>query len=498
MVAVGASVMAWRLTSPRISGPDEGIYLAAARALSRGAGYSQPFLPATLAQTKYPPLYAALLTIPDALVRPGPGDLTPYKVVNAVAFGAVVLLTAIVLARERMPTAWVLAGAALAGTAPALVSFVDLIATDLLFAGFVIALLAIVRSPLTRGQAVVLGAVASLAVLTRLVGVALGIGLVWHLVASSRLKDAWLAIATVTGTCALWWSWRLAAATDVGPLEVYYVAYEPSAWQWLWYRPWHSLELVWTNLITYPTLVPAVFGWPMTWMAIAASGAATYGLRSLDPARRALLVRIALVYAMGTIGHPYAVDRYLLPAVPLAVVGLVRAAGGVRDTLARAALTGLLLLIAAGHVAWLIRYSGRPPQHVHAAFGRPLNFAWDGLAETLTFLRERTSPDAVVAAARESIVHLYANRRAIRPTIHLPETWSYIHERELTAAEAAVIVRAEYRRLGVSYLMISPSLEDVEGRFADAVVEAAGLTLYPVVFTSRDGRHRVYDVGKLP
>jgi hypothetical protein len=70
-----------------------------------------------------------------------------------------------------------------------------------------------------------------------------------------------------------------------------------------------------------------------------------------------------------------------------------------------------------------------------------------------------------------------------------------VHERRFQSPKAiARIVAAEYDRLGVSYILVSPPLQDVEGFFGQAVLDQLhlGSEATPLVFASDDGSHRIY------
>lgn len=492
LLAVATGAAAWAHTSARVSGPDEGIYVATASSIAGAFEYTQPFLPRPLPQTKYPPFYPLLLAGAGGATSFQPSDLRVLKSVNAIALAAITLLTMALVRDERAGAAWMIAAGALAGTAPALVSFVDVIATELVFTALLVAMLVAIDDDPSTPHVVVAAILASLALLTRLVGVALGIALIWHLARTRGWRGALPAVLVVGSTLAGWMAWRQAAFPDSGLLEAYYLSYETSAWQMMTSRPAEALDILWANAHVYPALAPMVFGWPMAWLSAVACATAVLGISRMGGARRGLMLRCAVAYAIPLLGHPYPIDRYLIPTIPLIVAGIVVAAARAKQGSLRWAALALTCLLAASQALWTVRYIRMPDTQIHAAFGRPLNFEWEGFAEAMAWLGRHADEEAVVAAFRESIVYLYTGRHSIRLSLHLPETWSWRDGRHIRPEEVSTLVAREYDRLGVDLVMVSPPLRDVEGMFAEEVLRHLGVADAPAVFVSRDGLHRIY------
>lgn len=242
-----------------------------------------------------------------------------------------------------------------------------------------------------------------------------------------------------------------------------------------------------------------VFGWPAAWIAVPALVVVALGLTRMAHERRGFLAWSGAFYAMAILGHPYPVDRYLVPLVPVAIVCLVLGlATLVRDrSLGRLLGSMLIAVILACHVLWLARYREVVDRHTHGAFGRPLVLEWTELTDTLSWIERHTLPEEVIASPRDSIVFAYTGRHGVRSWIHLPETWVESRQRRLTVAEVAVLVRREFARLRVDYVLVEPPLHDAEGQFGKAVIEALGVggPRFPMVFSSRNGHFRLYRVA---
>jgi hypothetical protein len=281
-----------------------------------------------------------------------------------------------------------------------------------------------------------------------------------------------------------------------GPLDVYYLGYEPSAWTFLVDRPWQALAVFSANVVAYPNMVPMVFGWPAASIAVVGTAVTVVGLTGMSRERAAFLGRSGVFYVMALLGHPYPVDRYLIPLVPIALVCLVLGLSRLsrRRGMPRVFAFALTALLLACHGLWLARYRAVITHETHGAFGRPLRLEWDGVAETLSWIERETLAEDVIASPHDSIVHAYTGRRGVRSWIHVPETWSGDLQRYLTAAEVAAIVKKEFERLSVAYILVEPPLQDPEGQFGQAVLDELGVggSEFPLAFSSVNRQIRVY------
>ena len=500
MVAVAVALLAaggaWAFASQRIIGPDDAIYLAGARSMAQSGQYLQGYLPTPLPQTKYPPLYSACLAVIGRFTSFEPSAFWYFKGCSAAALAALVVLCSAVVYRHTRSPGWAVVAGLLAGTGPATFAAVDQLASDLLFASLLMAVcLWTPRLERPRGH-LWLALLAGLCALSRAVGVAVCLGLAIH--AFTRLDrrravETCLVMAAVVGP---WLAWRTYVLPDVGPLERYFVTYEQSAWTMLLESPRHAASIIAMNVRVYPTLVPMVFGWPFTALAVVASVLTLVGWRSLTT-RRALFVWIVTIYVAVLVGHPYAIDRYLAPLVPLAVVGLVSAlatASARGELVARVAAWYLAAILLLCHGIWLTNYWHVSRTAVHGAFGRAITIQWQSWQAAQSWLAAHTEPSDTIASFRNSVDAAYSGRRVIRAWLHLVEAWSPREQQHQSPEVIARIVAAEYDRLDVRYILVSPPLQDVEGHFGQAVLDQLhlGTDASPLVFASDDGSHQIY------
>ena len=499
VVALVAAGSAMLFASHRIVGPDDAIYLAGAKSLAESGQYLQEFLPTPLPQTKYPPLYSACLAVVGLVTSFEPSAFWYLKACSAAALAALILLSsAVVYSHTRSPS-WAVVAGVLVGTGPATFAAVDQIASDLLFSTLLMAVcLWAPQMERPRGH-LWLAVLAGLCTLSRAVGIAVCVGLAIH--AFTRLDrrravETCLVMAAIVGP---WLAWRTYVFPDVGPLERYFVSYEQSAWTMLFESPGHAASIIAMNLQVYPTLVPMVFGWPFAALAVVASVLSFVGWRSLT-SRRALFGWIVVIYVAILVGHPYAIDRYLAPLVPLAVVGLVCALAvpsARSEMAARVAAWYLAAFLLLSHAIWLTNYWHVSRTAVHGAFGRAITIQLAGWRAAQSWLAAYTEPSDTIASFRNSVDAVYTGRRVIRAWLHLVEAWSPRERRYQSPEAIARIVAAEYDRLDVRYILVSPPLQDVEGHFGQAVLDQLhlGSDAAPLVFASDDGSHRIYRWG---
>ena len=505
LIALAAIVLAVESANPRITGlyHDDGVYLATAQSLAETASYRLIDVPGSPRQTKYPPIYPLLLATAWKVAPAFPQNLLLLKSVNALLLGAIVLLTYAWLTRLHglSPTVRVTL-VLLVATAPGLFWLTDLILSELAFVALL--LLVIVSDPTDADDSriprfVVAGLCAGLAALTRSAGLAVCLGLVWHVWARRGWQRAMWAAAGALVVLVPWGIALLQAPPAHNELIAYYTAYEPPAWSHLVGDPGLMSRILLTNAGLFMRAAPMVFGLitplvAVVFLAVMAFGAFDRRLRG----PMALAARLLGLYALIVLAHPYPMQRYLVPLVPFAYVlmgiGWTRLAA--RMSMPRLTIAPLLLLLAF-NVSWLIHYRSLTRTGVHGEFGRALPFDWSGFSETTAWIRDHTPGSAVVASCYDSLYFLYTGRQAVRPWLHQPERYTVGYGLTSPMPDGHRL-DVDLRELGVTYLVIDPLLSGRESDYGAAslrsVLEAAPGT-WREVYRTPDNAHIVYVRG---
>jgi hypothetical protein len=505
VLACVAVVLALTLAHPSFIGHDDGIYAALGASLARHGDYRLINLPSQPPETKYPPLYPALLAAVWLAVPNAPGNVLALKAVNALVLGVLAGLYWLLLRRvgHLTPVDRIL-GVAVFISLPGVFSFSDLLVSEPLFLGLLILLLLAVPpagTPPSVRRLIGLGIVAGAAVLTRTVGVALVAGTAWHMWRSAGVRPAAIVLAAAAAVVAPWLLWRsVVFDSTAGPLEMYYLVYETSAWQWVIRDPLFAFRVIATNVGAYVHGVPIVFGLYAGPVLILAGMAVVAGAWTYPRAERALLGRITACYCLLILGHPLPMERYLVPVIPIAALLLTAGGACARTFLARrrmlselAAIVPLAALLA-GNLAWLQHCAVTRAQGPQWHFGRRAAVAWSGFEEVFAWLDAHTTTDAVIASAFDPVYFIYTGRRAVRPWVHQPERYAPAYEAGGLPDSSAPVVAAALDALGVEYLIVDPMEGSGEGEHARNTIRAllTDSSRWVLVFETSNRAHRVY------
>jgi 4-amino-4-deoxy-L-arabinose transferase-like glycosyltransferase len=171
-LAVVAGLATWIATrhGPGMS-PDSVTYLSAARNLASGHGYTD-FTGQAL--TNFPPGYPALVAVMNVL---GTSLATAARIVNAVSFGAIVVLAGALVRRHTSSPLLALGATMLVAVSPALINIASNAWSETLYCAFVLAFLLALEAAIAPGRSArwlaSAGALAGLAFLVRYVGLSL-------------------------------------------------------------------------------------------------------------------------------------------------------------------------------------------------------------------------------------------------------------------------------------------------------------------------------------
>jgi hypothetical protein len=433
--ALAALYVAFAASSPFSLGyfGDDAVYATTARALAEGKGYRHLSIPGEPLQTKYPPLYPALLSLVFRLRPEVPGNFFWLLVPTALAGAAAVALAALYWRRVLGASSrFAIALAVLAALSPALLAFTRVAMSELLYALFATAALLCLDDRAPRASAkgstfwlLVGAALVGCAVLTRTIGVSLAIAAVATPLLRRRGGDALLVGAVILACLAPWWSFQISAGIENGAAgRSFLVAHELGYASWLPKDPQEALRVAGQNLlrlsfglgyfqlalpvdpvraaigeggarlvllhaVCHATLLSALWGF---WLSMRG------GIRTLH-VYAAIYGAILLLWTFS----PY---RFLVPWTPFL---LYFAATGLRSLLRSRWLTGaafasLLALFLADD--WKLARSTEQDY-----FAREVGVDWTELRDVERFLREHTQPEDVIASSHPERLFLTTGRR---------------------------------------------------------------------------------------
>ncbi|MDX2149269.1 MAG: hypothetical protein SFV54_00930 [Bryobacteraceae bacterium] len=218
---------------------DDGIYTVTARALAEGRGYRIESLPGAPLQTKYPPLYPALLAVAWKLSpAPFPGNLPWLLLVQAVVFLAVVAAAAAWLHANRLPVRL----AAFVALSPVSAILSSNLLADTLFTALTLTAITFCTKR-TRASAWLAGLLAALAYLTRTAALVLLPALVLAALLARRRDLAWRVALPQLAAIAAWHIWLAASLPPhLETVQFYYLDYARI-------NAWNLQGLPWTTLL---------------------------------------------------------------------------------------------------------------------------------------------------------------------------------------------------------------------------------------------------------
>jgi len=452
-LAMGAAVLVTiLLTAFAARGPawlcfweDDGVYMATAKSLADGHGYRHAHLPGEPWQTKYPPLYPGALSVIWRLWPEYPANHAGVVWFNgACAAGA--LLLAYWLARRRLGCSTLVSAA---GVLAASVSMYwwTLMATamsEMLYTLLALAALAMApwhEAPRAGRRALIAGAVAALAYLTRTFGLAVIVAVVLPLLLRRRWRDAMLACALPAFAVIGWSLWRghavgLNASIPSAQVLFYDLDYvrsgvPPDAGAMAWTVACNAAELAWSLVVCVSNVMRPLFaGWLnaggpaallVVGLVLLAWGLLITGaLRSRKGGAAGPLVLIVSSMLL-TLPWAFSPGRFLVPLTPLLCVLMVRGAGWLAAWAlgdlpsgagraespspgASAACVIAALLMSASSVYQLHRLWSQPQYRQRVA---------DALNADAELIRTGTPADAVVAVRAGGALHLLTGRKFV-------------------------------------------------------------------------------------
>jgi len=404
---------------------DDGVYLALGQSLAEGEGYTYANLPGEVPGVKYPPVYPALLAVGNLVLPDYPANVRYLKALNSLLMGLAAGLTFLAFARREDGVVRQVAfavGALLTFSSAQTLTLSTVLLSEPLF--LALAMGTLLLRTLERRHLVLVGLGAAAAFLTRSVGISLIAAVV---AAEFTERGGWTADRTRrAGTLAvvslspavLWWAWSALRMADV---PVVFAGNYGSYLSWYAGDGGGVGSILDSAVRHWPPLVTALEQlWipnaaPLTasFVLLVIGGLCIAGLLQIGRRRRALAL-FPLMYLIVVLLWPYEPDRFYYAILPLltmfAIEGGCAAIEALRKDVPRFGVPFVLVV-----VGLLLFNSTRHQVRSHDA--RTWTLFQVAPAATygplLTWIRDNTPDDAVVAAGLDPLVYWETGRKAV-------------------------------------------------------------------------------------
>jgi hypothetical protein len=424
---------------------DDAIYVSTAKALAGGQGYRLIDLPGAPLQTKYPPLYPAVLALIWKLWPSFPNNLLAMQALSLLAGGAVAGLSYLYLVRFGYFTRGVaLAAGLLCATSMNFLYFATLTLSEIPFALLLIAALWAlekqVRAPQgSRIRQFLLGILLALPFMCRTIGISLApVGL--FVLYRHRLPLRWVAAAAAAIVCS-WFFWTFAVSIYFPKDQItgYYTNY--LTWWYghgvsflarvLFYNLFYAM--IYTSSSGVPGLEKALFSLGSMAPAVIfyILGIITWVIIINNTKNIKALPLYLISYLAIIVLWPWPPFRFLVPIMPFILAYLIYGIIGIAQRLSfipwrrGVLMVGMVILLAANLTLVLIR------GQVHRETGYPLlsrlhpSVSWSSYEAVFNWLKSHTSPEETIASGLDTMIYLYTGRRAIRPFVGRPASMFY-------------------------------------------------------------------------
>jgi hypothetical protein len=461
---------AWRYRAmPQLgSWHDDAIYWISAHSLAADQGYAIEHLPTQLPQTKYPPLYPALLSLVWRFGGAFPGNLTLATALQWCFTPFYFVLGGLWFRRCGFETwaAWALT--ALIAFAPITTLFAVSLMTELAFTAVLLALMLLIeRREITARQAIVAGLLGAAAFLIRTNAIVLVVAVPALLIPRRRYRQAAAFVAPMLGAIAGWQGWcatrAFHASDDINAYYTSYTAFYARTFSWpdLPHRIWANADAIIESLARLVLFQSGDEPWmrALAWVitVAAVAGVASLFRRGIGyyPAFAALLLAELLLWQ-------YPPDqRFVYPLLPLYVAGLAAklsevAALGVRSWKTktganRVAAVPVMLAIAA-LIAGSVWSMAQGTAVVLPDYFHERQRQLTRLQPVWHWISANTPVDARFAACDDTLLYLYANRRGYTEPI-LPAVVYGVQAETVPPYIAGL--PALWRQVGVTHVLLT-------------------------------------------
>jgi hypothetical protein len=456
---------------------DDAVYLVTAKSLAAGHGYTIESLPHPIPQTKYPPLFPALLAV-FTLVSQKAWWLKLCPLACAAGWLALAHRLLLRMGATRND-ALLLVG--LTAASPTIVYLSTSLMSESLFALLTTAALLM----LLEERAWLAGAFAGLATITRTAGLPLIAACILTLVIRRRFRSAVIFAAIAMVIVGPWFGWSLAQATP----DAYYGTHNYVVSNIITgLRANEKLAVLTRNLILLlasPFSLLTGMTNPLSVIGtILVVGGSLYVRRQLVPDL------FAALYCLMLLCWTWPPERFVAPLLPLILWIVWRALRQIpiREAVVAAALVAALLpLWADGSRLGVTRKSGVFPASATA----PDN--WYAMKSLFTYISANVPSDSVLLANLDPLFYLNTGRHAVRGFAPNGYTLFYAQRQEGVTPDqlSAAIVDSQ-----VNYVVLTPDLdfaESVSFHRSVAALERGGV-LEPVVTPGVPADYRLLHV----
>jgi hypothetical protein len=451
--------VAWRAPSVGLY-HDDGIYLVTAKALAEGKGYRILSLPHEILQTKYPPVFPAVLAAVWKLRPAFPANVAALKAVPALfalLWYALAFRLLLRLGSTRTQAYWIVF---LTAAAPLVIFCSTNLLSETLFASLLTAALlsagSVERSKSDRG-AYAAGSLAALAFLTRTAGVALFIGILAAFVLRRRWGAVWR-FASASAAACVWPVWVRLHSSSLDEIQAFYSAANYASWNILSSAvPWpEKMRILAVNSVTalaspFALLNIPAPGFMAVLIAVLLAGVALRRRLRADAAHLVLAAYIGVLLCWA-----WPPQRFLIPVLPLLLQILWKAVteAARRPALRQGAVAWIGVLS-----CWLLASDIQRVPLTIAAGAFPLNVhateRWTDLKQVYGWIERNTDRDTVVLANLDPSIYLYTGRKAIRNFVG-SSSYKLIYAPGAPTADAGKPMDEIIDGAGASLLLMTP------------------------------------------
>lgn len=448
LVAALACMYAIGVSAPGVGfSHDDGIYLVTAKALATGQGYRIISLPDPLAQTKYPPLFPALLALVWKLYPVFPANVFAMKLIPLLAGVIWLGLSYKLLVQEGMSKTGAMGVILLTGGTSWAFFLGTTLFSDTLFAALATGALLMLRRIEQRGASALYvcmtGLVIGLTLLTRTSGVALLAAGVVMLAYKRAFRKAILLGLVAAAFYAPWVWWTSVHPYSGGRMYAYYTSANYRDWNIIFgFAPFEKLAVAWGNLIHLAgsplILLELPYGF---WLFLLVPGGIVmaYGLFRALAGRRSMTIPSFLICYFGLLVlWAWPPERFVATVFPLVLFLFWTAGEKIRNKVWLRWPLVVAAVLAAGYLG-AARY-GVCRRVI--ANGADTNYNWTAMSSVTAWIQRSTPPDAILVSGLDPVIYLCTGRKALRGFDLDPAALFYSAGKERHAAiEPAEMIR---------------------------------------------------------